>query len=309
LYVIPSRARVLRVGWIGLLVVALVLSAPSVSAKKKARERRYGLPVARKWAPDRKIDNRHHDYPAWDIGIPKRTAVRAVHAGRVRAVTRRGGCGRGLIIRGRDGYEYTYCHGSWVKAKKHQWVKVGQKIMLSGNTGHSTGPHLHLQIRSPRGRLLCPQPLLRRWARGRQVSPRASTSRGCAYSADRDIYRPRRPAKRPARSAAKRAERAGGRGKKSARADERDGPHKHPGHKHPGRKHPGRKHRARGPKRDERKRSRRVSRRGGPAAERKARRRNAERRRKARAHAARVRRETAARRAELALDQRVRPLV
>ncbi|MQA99313.1 MAG: peptidoglycan DD-metalloendopeptidase family protein [Actinobacteria bacterium] len=254
MYVIPSRARVLRVGWIGLLVVALVLSAPSVSAKKKPRQRRYGLPVARKWAPDRKIDNRHHDYPAWDVAVPRRTAVRAVHAGRVRAVTRGGGCGRGLIIRGRDGYEYTYCHGSWVKAKKHRWVRAGQKIMLSGNTGHSTGPHLHLQIRSPGGRLLCPQPLLRRWARGRQVSPRASTSRGCAYSPDREIYRPRRAAKGSARSAAKPAKRAGGRSKRGARARERDRPRKHHG------KRPAKRPKARDPKRDDKERGRRVSR-------------------------------------------------
>lgn len=154
--------------------------------------------------PERKIDKRHHDYPAWDLAIPTKTPVRAVHAGRIRSVTRWGACGRGVIIRGRDGFEYTYCHGSWVLAKKNRWVQAGQKIMLSGSTGHSTGPHLHLQIKGPRGGLLCPQPLLKRWARGRQVSPRATTARGCAYSPDRPSYRSPPRDRRPARAASRR---------------------------------------------------------------------------------------------------------
>jgi murein DD-endopeptidase MepM/ murein hydrolase activator NlpD len=38
-------------------------------------------------------------------------------------------------------------------------VVAGQQIMLSGNTGHSSGPHLHLGIRI-NGVDYCPQPLL-----------------------------------------------------------------------------------------------------------------------------------------------------
>jgi hypothetical protein len=254
--------------------------------------------------PDRKIHKPHHDYPAWDIAIPRRTEVKAVHAGRVRTVTRWGGCGRGLIIRGRDGYQYTYCHGSWVVARKNQWVKAGQKIMLSGSTGHSTGPHLHLQIRGPRGLLLCPQPLLKRWARGKQVSPRATTSRGCAYSPDRDIYGPRRPVRRSARSAGKRAARAG-RAKRRARSHERDRPRKHRG------KDSGHKHKAQSSKRHEKTQHRRAGRSQGRHAGRKQQRRIAERRRRdrARARAERIRRETAVRQRELALAQRVRPVI
>jgi hypothetical protein len=316
LYVIATRARAPKIVWIGLLVVVLLLSAaPALAKKKKAPGGRYRLPVARRWMPDRKIHKPHHDYPAWDVAIPKRTVVKAVHAGRVRTVTRWGGCGRGLIIRGRDGYQYTYCHGSWVVAGKNQWVKAGQRIMLSGSTGHSTGPHLHLQIRGPRGLLLCPQPLLRRWARGKQVSPRATTSRGCAYSPDRAIYGPRRPVKGSARSAGKRAARTG-RAKRRARSRDRDRPrkhrgkhsghkhkhsghkHKHSGHKH---KHSGHKHKAHSSKRHEKKQHRRAGR--------KQQRRIAERRRRDRTRAERIRRETAVRQRELALAQRVHPVI
>jgi len=335
---IPSRARALRVGWIALLVLVLILAATPVSAKKnKHAKGRYRLPVARKFTSERKLRAWHHDYPAWDIAIPMRRAVKAVHAGRVQAVTRWGACGKGVIIRGADGFQYTYCHGSGVNVKKHRWVKAGQQIMRSGNSGHSTGPHLHLQIRGPRGALICPQPLLRRWARGKQVSPRSGTSRGCAYGPDLARYRKTTPAARRGRGgravkngsrgvkpaprkaagrggrksthrARPRAERrdgakggkaAGGRGRskragKSKRRNEREARPRSPG--------------SRGGERSSKRRHLREA--SGP--ERQHRRRVAARRRaraRERQRAETIRRRTAARRAELALADRVRPLI
>jgi murein DD-endopeptidase MepM/ murein hydrolase activator NlpD len=57
--------------------------------------------------------------------------------------------------------------------------------MRSGNTGDSTGPHLHLQIRKPNGKLVCPQDLLPAWNEGEPTSPWDAKRVGCRSDGDR----------------------------------------------------------------------------------------------------------------------------
>lgn len=59
----------------------------------------------------------------------------------------RTGCGKGLKIQHDMGFETVYCHLSDWKVSKGQTVVSGQLIALSGNTGGSTGPHLHYGIK------------------------------------------------------------------------------------------------------------------------------------------------------------------
>lgn len=81
-----------------------------------------------------------------DWAVPTGTAIRASCGG---VVTRAGwgsGYGYCVYIKHPDGKETRYGHCSKVLVKAGQTVKQGEKIALSGNTGVSTGPHLHFEI-------------------------------------------------------------------------------------------------------------------------------------------------------------------
>jgi murein DD-endopeptidase MepM/ murein hydrolase activator NlpD len=159
-----------------------VLTRLTSTPKKTARSAKlYTLPVARRLITRAQLHRPHHDYPAWDLAVPIGTKVVAVTAGVVLDVTNSGSCGNGVVEVGTDGYTYTYCHGSKVRARPGDEVATGQMVMLSGSSGHSTGPHVHLQIESPSGTLLCPQSLVTSWFNGGQAGPDSATSTGCFY--------------------------------------------------------------------------------------------------------------------------------
>lgn len=54
--------------------------------------------------------------------------------------------GKWVFIRYNNGLSSTYGHLSLTYAKKGDKVKAGDLVALSGNTGHSTGPHLHVTV-------------------------------------------------------------------------------------------------------------------------------------------------------------------
>lgn len=59
----------------------------------------------------------------------------------------RSGYGFYVVVRHYNNTETLYAHLSKFLVKPGQYVKVGQPIALSGNTGRSTGPHLHFEVR------------------------------------------------------------------------------------------------------------------------------------------------------------------
>ncbi|MBA2944982.1 M23 family metallopeptidase [Streptomyces himalayensis] len=56
--------------------------------------------------------------------------------------------GNAIVIKHGNGTYSQYAHLSKINVRVGQAVKAGQKIALSGNTGNSSGPHLHFEIRT-----------------------------------------------------------------------------------------------------------------------------------------------------------------
>lgn len=82
-----------------------------------------------------------------DIDLLKGDAVVAAFDGKVRVAAKRGGYGNVVVIMHPNGLETVYAHLSKLKVKPGQVVLSGQIIGLGGSTGHSTGSHLHFEVR------------------------------------------------------------------------------------------------------------------------------------------------------------------
>lgn len=124
----------------------------------------------------------HHDYPASDIAVEIGTPAYAVTAGTARL---NGGlndsCGLGVAIDGDDGVSYQYCHLDSRDVSHGARVTAGQLIARTGNTGNSTGPHLHFGI-FRQGVSVCPQQMLIALYDGLvPPSPWALPDSGCTY--------------------------------------------------------------------------------------------------------------------------------
>ncbi len=81
-----------------------------------------------------------------DIGTPVGTPVHVTGDGVVTYAGRRGGYGNVVEVDNGFGYETLYAHLSKFLVKEGEKVKRGQVIALSGDTGLSTGPHLHYGV-------------------------------------------------------------------------------------------------------------------------------------------------------------------
>ena len=83
-----------------------------------------------------------------DIKVYIGDTIRAAFSGKVRVVRYEGrGYGKYIVIRHNNGLETVYGHLSAQLVHENQIVKAGQVIGLGGNTGRSTGSHLHFETR------------------------------------------------------------------------------------------------------------------------------------------------------------------
>ncbi|MCL2730083.1 MAG: M23 family metallopeptidase, partial [Actinomycetia bacterium] len=93
-----------------------------------------------------------------DFPVQVGTPVMAVTDGTVRTQWNPS-YGNMAIVTAPDGTETWYCHLSSTKIRSGS-VKAGTVIAYSGNTGNTTGPHLHLEVRPHGGSPIDPLPWL-----------------------------------------------------------------------------------------------------------------------------------------------------
>ena len=90
------------------------------------------------------VDESH---PGIDIAVPLGTPVRAAGGGSVSEAGYNADYGLFVLLRHPSGYETMYGHMSRLIAAEGDEVQAGEVIGLSGNSGRSTAPHLHFEIR------------------------------------------------------------------------------------------------------------------------------------------------------------------
>jgi murein DD-endopeptidase MepM/ murein hydrolase activator NlpD len=94
-----------------------------------------------------------HKHSGQDFAVPVGTPVKAAHSGTVVKAGPNGGgdgpaYGNAIVIKHANGTYSQYAHLSKIQVGIGQKVATGQQIALSGNTGNSSGPHLHFEIRT-----------------------------------------------------------------------------------------------------------------------------------------------------------------
>ena len=144
---------------------------PTVPSNDGPEPDRYALPVDRGLLNVSRLNSPHHDSPAIDVMLNPGTTIYAPVSGRIVLTTANpynerdcpnpndcDTCGIGVAISA-GGWIFNLCHLQRLDVHTGDHVDAGQPIGLSGNSGHSSAPHLHLEIRRTIGPV-CPQQLL-----------------------------------------------------------------------------------------------------------------------------------------------------
>jgi len=97
----------------------------------------------------------------YDIAVPPGTVVMATAPGKVYFAGRYKGYGHLVVVEHAAGIYTLFGHNSRLLVKYGQEVVAGTPIALSGNSGRSTGPHVHYEIRQVAQNSLPPQQVAR----------------------------------------------------------------------------------------------------------------------------------------------------
>ncbi|OOC48420.1 MULTISPECIES: peptidoglycan DD-metalloendopeptidase family protein [Thioalkalivibrio] len=104
--------------------------------------------ISSSFNPNRRhpVTGRVAPHQGTDFAMPIGTPIQAPADGRVTRVENHPYAGRFIVIEHGQGYSTRYLHLDRPLVRPGQTVERGDRIALSGNTGRSTGPHLHYEI-------------------------------------------------------------------------------------------------------------------------------------------------------------------
>ncbi|MFA4846159.1 MAG: M23 family metallopeptidase, partial [Patescibacteria group bacterium] len=124
-----------------------------------------GFAVTCKWTCPA-VDGGTYYHNAIDYGTPTNSEIRAAAGGKIVVLVNvvpqgfpgGGGYGNHVRIRHPNGYETRYAHllPNTITVRVGDRVEAGQLLGKSDNTGKSTGPHLHFEVRDSQGRRVNP---------------------------------------------------------------------------------------------------------------------------------------------------------
>ncbi|WP_313798795.1 M23 family metallopeptidase [Cytobacillus sp.] len=104
---------------------------------------------------------KNSNHRGMDIAVPKGTPVASTISGKVVSTSGHSSYGNTVVIQDANGYLHRYAHLDSIGVKVGQNVSRGSLVGKSGNTGRSTGPHLHYEVTNSKGAVLDPSPFLR----------------------------------------------------------------------------------------------------------------------------------------------------
>ncbi|MCX4764452.1 M23 family metallopeptidase [Streptomyces sp. NBC_01275] len=137
--------------------------AAAEAARKERLRPKYALPVAQHGLSayfGQAGINWMSQHTGIDFPVSYGTTVMSATDGTVRTQWN-SAYGNMLIVTAKDGTETWYCHLSSYRVASGTTVQAGDPIAYSGNSGNSTGPHLHFEVRPAGGSAIDPLPWLR----------------------------------------------------------------------------------------------------------------------------------------------------
>lgn len=106
-----------------------------------------GLPIAGFISQDFEVEDDKHYHPGVDIACAEGTPVLATAGGEVILAAFDSTYGYMVVVQHSDEYTTIYGHNKELLVETGQMVLPGSRLALSGNTGVSTAPHLHYEVR------------------------------------------------------------------------------------------------------------------------------------------------------------------
>lgn len=137
---------------LGLLLFGLALAAVNAYADRPLPVDQGIITSQRGYRKDPFGSGKLMFHRGFDISVPKGTKVYPTQRGVVCFSGWNSGYGHLVVVDHGNGYATMYGHNSKLLVKIGQQVETNTVIALAGSTGHSTGPHVHYEVRRWDGR-------------------------------------------------------------------------------------------------------------------------------------------------------------